>query len=170
MCKSSFTLWLLLILNLSAIAQTQSNCVCCTVDHRSFDFWLGEWRVYDTLGNQLGKNTIVKAEKGCLITENWRGVTGGTGRSMNYFDPQDSTWNQLWISASGTILNLKGKSDANRMTLRSELLRGQNNQPYHHQISWSLNPDSTVTQHWVILDEAKKVTAEAFKGIYIRED
>ena len=43
----------------------QDNCPCCTDNHSTFDFWVGDWVVYNTLNNVIGENKIVK-----LINEN----------------------------------------------------------------------------------------------------
>ena len=52
-------------------ASAQSDCACCTDYHKQFDFWIGEWNVYDTTGHKVGENSIVKLEKGCIINEHW---------------------------------------------------------------------------------------------------
>jgi len=41
-----------IVLTGSLIAQT--DCACCTETHKQFDFWLGDWIVLDTLGNEVG--------------------------------------------------------------------------------------------------------------------
>ena len=102
--------------------QSQAICPCCTTQHQLFDFWVGDWMVYDTTGNKVGENTIVKQEDNCLLSEHWRGAGGSTGRSYNYYDPSDSTWNQLWLDNSGTILKLKGSAGTNTMSRKSELM------------------------------------------------
>ena len=88
---------------------------------------------------------------------------------MNYFDPSDTTWNQLWVSSNGTILELKGEGGENIMSLSSEAVPGQNGRLIYHRITWSLNSDETVTQLWEVLNEEKEVAAEAFRGIYTKK-
>jgi len=148
---------------------SQTPCRCCTPQHEQFDFWVGDWIVYDTAGNKVGENTIVKLEGNCVLSEHWRGARGGTGRSYNYFDSSDHTWNQLWLDNSGTILKLKGSPGENTMSLKSELTIGSNNVKYYNRITWTRNKEGTVTQLWEILDPSDAVLSVAFKGVYKRK-
>ena len=151
-------------------AFAQDDCACCSEYHHQFDFWVGEWIVYDTAGNVVGENTISKLEKGCIISEHWRGAQGTTGRSYNYFNPSDSSWNQVWIDSNGSNLVLKGKAQPGIMKMKSELLPGQKVDWYYNQITWTRNPDNSVTQLWEILDKDENVLAVAFRGIYKKKD
>lgn len=142
------------------------DCACCTKQHQQFDFWVGDWNVYDTLGNLVGENTIEKLVAECVLSEFWRGKSGGVGRSYNYFNLADSTWNQVWIDASGSNLELKGKLIEGKIILQSELQPGQKIDWYRNRITWTPNDDGSVTQHWEILNKEGLVISEAFKGIY----
>lgn len=145
------------------------DCACCTEAYQQFDFWLGDWVVYDTAGTQVGLNSITKLEDNCILSEHWRGAGGGTGRSYNYFNRMDSTWNQLWIDNKGLSLTLKGKAEKNRMTLRSERVVGKNGGGYFNQITWTKNEDGTVTQLWQAVNSDGDVVRTLFYGIYKRD-
>jgi len=147
-------------------APAQSDCTCCTSHHAQFDFWLGEWEVFDTYGKKLGENKIIKLEKGCLISEQWQGSSGITGRSYNFFDAADSTWNQLWVDSQGNNLQLKGSASENQMILESKPSKNKAGQWIKNRITWTYNPDDTVTQLWELVDKSDKVQQVAFRGIY----
>ena len=147
-------------------AYSQQDCACCSEYHKQFDFWVGDWIVYDTLGNKVGENLIEKIEVNCIINEHWKSANGGTGSSYNYFDRSDSTWNQVWVDSQGGNLVLKGTGGDGLMTLKSKLLPGQKIDWYANRITWMLNEDGSVTQLWEILDKNDKVISTAFKGIY----
>lgn len=51
-----------------------------------FDFWVGEWDVHVAGGDFAGSNVIQRAERGCVLLENWTNARGGTGSSINYVD------------------------------------------------------------------------------------
>lgn len=116
-------------------ANAQSDCACYTDYYKQFDFWVGDWNVYDTAGNKVGENSIVILEKGCTINEHWKSSQGVSGRSYNYFDKSDATWNQLWIDSQGNNLELKGHAKTNQMTLSSELVHGQKIDYYRNRIT-----------------------------------
>lgn len=161
-----FILFIFAFLFAFSTSIAQSDCPCCSDAHKQFDFWVGDWIVYDTAGNKVGENTVLKLEKECIINEHWRGVQGGSGRSYNYFNKADSTWNQLWIDSQGNNLELKGKAETNKMTLSSELLLGQKVDFYRNRITWTKNEDGSVTQLWEIVDKEDELLSTAFKGIY----
>lgn len=161
------TLHLLLFIVFSLSAQ--DDCACCSEFHLQFDFWVGDWVVLDTAGNSAGENSISKIEGGCVISENWKGATGGTGTSMNYYDRQDSTWNQLWVDSNGGVLKLKGQFDQGKMILKSDLLKGQKVEYYYNQIVWEKNEDGTVSQLWEVYDDKNQLLKTLFMGIYHRK-
>ena len=99
------------------------------------------------------------------MRENWTSDTQ-TGTSTNYYNPIDSSWNQLWIDNVGTILKLKGYYITNRIVLTSDPIRGIKVPFYYNQIIWDKNKDGTVTQTWDVRDNTGKLIQRAFKGIY----
>lgn len=147
---------------------SQNECPCCSEHHAKFDFWVGDWVVFDTTGTQVGENLIVKLENNCIINEHWTGAKGLSGRSYNYYDKSDSTWNQLWIDSNGGNLVLKGKPIDNLMILKSNLKKGKRVDWYYNKITWTNNSDGSVTQLWEIFDGEDNLLNTAFKGIYRR--
>ena len=148
----------------------QSDCACCDPVHAQFDFWVGEWTVTNVNGNQVGENSISKMDGNCMLMERWKGGSGVTGTSMNYFDKTDSTWNQLWVDNQGTILKLKGELISGKMVLKSDLARGPQGGTYYNQITWTPNEDGTVTQLWEIFNQEEELIQTLFKGIYRRKN
>lgn len=163
------TILLLLLLVLNPSPETQDKCACCTPEHQQFDFWIGDWDVYNDQGVKIGENLVKPLEDHCIISENWQGVKGGSGKSFNYYNPDDQTWNQLWLSNSGNILKLKGTASKGEMVLKSDLQEGRNGK-FYNKITWTKNPDNSVTQLWEIMDENGNSVAQSFKGIYRRKN
>lgn len=148
------------------IAQNKTdNCACCSEFHDQFDFWIGEWTVYNVDGKEVGKNIITKQYDNCVLQEKWTSAAKNRGTSYNYYDKKDNTWNQVWIDNSGFSLTLKGKYNNGKMVLNSEMLEGKNGN-YYNQITWTKNNDGSVTQTWDIYNEKNEKKREAFKGIY----
>lgn len=154
---------------LLASASAQDECPCCTENHTMFDFWVGDWVVHDTTGAHVGDNTIEKLEDGCILSEHWRGAKGSTGRSYSYFNRTDGTWNQVWIDSKGGNLVLKGKAEKGKLVLQSDLQKGQRVPLYRNRVTWTANPDGTVTQLWEIVDDKDNVLSVAFLGVYKRK-
>jgi len=156
---------LFFVQSLTAQQQQEKQCPCCSESHNSFDFWIGDWTVYDVKGKVIGTNTIEKQYDNCVLQEKWTSSGKSRGTSYNYYDRKDSTWNQIWVDNSGFSLLLKGNYSNGKMILKSDLLKGKNGS-YYNQITWTKSADGSVTQVWDILNEENKKTQEAFRGIY----
>ncbi|MFV8225101.1 hypothetical protein [Christiangramia aquimixticola] len=147
----------------------QTDCACCTPNHSQFDFWIGDWEVFNEKGSKIGENLVKKLEDNCILNENWKGESGTTGKSYNYYDPKTETWNQLWLSNTGNILELTGSLENGKMVLKSEIQQGDKGE-YYNKITWTPNPDGSVTQLWEILDAQGNSINSVFTGIYKRKN
>jgi tetratricopeptide (TPR) repeat protein len=68
---------------------------------KQFNFWVGEWDVYNPQGRKDGTSSIQSFGSGCGLLENWTGTIGGNGKSINFYDAGDKKWHQYWIGAAG---------------------------------------------------------------------
>lgn len=89
---------------------------CASEEFRRFDFWIGDFRVvHPTTGVLLGENSVTTHLDGCMLMESWRSAGAGQkGMSMNFFDPSDGSWNQIYLDNNGLPANwppLKGGLD-----------------------------------------------------------
>lgn len=90
---------------------------CADAAHAAFDFWVGEWDVY-----QNGKDTLVahsKIEKlygGCAIRENWMPLKGTGGGSLSNLEPS-GRWHQTWLSSSPGRVEFDGGPVGGKMVL-----------------------------------------------------
>lgn len=86
-----------------------------------FDFWLGEWDVYQTsdLRIKTGFNHITRKAGDCIILESWESVGPHRGMSLNYFDPVAKSWKQKWVGSSQDITEFyDGKFENNAMQFK----------------------------------------------------
>lgn len=75
--------------------------------YRQLDFWVGEWDVYS--GQQkVGESSVQLILKDCVVFENWHGLQGGDGKSLNKYNNVTKQWEQFWASDSGTTNYFKG--------------------------------------------------------------
>lgn len=157
-----------------AVAQNQADTSSvhppCTENpvHRQFDFWVGEWTVYNAKGAQVGTNVIENMVGGCMLFENWTSARGGTGKSMNYWDPVDEKWKQVWSDSRGNIAYFEGGRSGDAMVLNGEwitsdgtssLLRG----------TWTPLEDGRVRQHFEQSLDYGITWTTWFDGYYTRE-
>ena len=82
---------------------------CATPEHAQFDFWVGEWDVYSTKGDQVAHSTIERLYNGCAVRENWKPFSGNSGGSLNAWDPASRSWRQAWVGSDGQWVEFTGR-------------------------------------------------------------
>ena len=93
---------------------------CATPEHRQFDFWIGDWDVYDAGDAQPSMR--IKVEKildGCALRETYQDVNGMLGESINFYDAGRKLWHQTWATNRGQVLLLDGKLESGSMAFRA---------------------------------------------------
>jgi hypothetical protein len=155
---------MLLSLFLLSVFMQSPSAQATPPEARHFDFWIGEWAVYQN-GQLAGHNKIVPIAGGNVLHENWKGASGTQGTSLNHYDPSTGKWHQSWVWQNGTTLpkrtgGLEGKS----MVLQGVQKTG--NGELTHKIAWTPNGDGTVRQHWQISRDGGKTWQTSFDGIY----
>lgn len=93
----------------NVLSKATSNAYPCrnNPQNREFDFWIGEWTVFQTgTDYPVGKQKIEKASGGCMVLENWTATNApGEGKSMNFISPKTNKWEQVWMGSGGVYLN-----------------------------------------------------------------
>jgi hypothetical protein len=142
---------------------------CAAAEHRQFDFWVGDWDVFNPAGSQAGTNRILSLLEGCLVEENWAG--GIRGRSMNAYDAAIGKWTQYWFDDSRTHLRLSGGLDGDAMLMSGErIFRRADGSSLLliDRIRWTPLPSGNVNQFWDIsIDGGKTFPIVAFDGTYV---
>ena len=132
----------------------------------SFDFWIGEWDVFDPSGQRVGSNRIQAVEHGFAIQENWTDASGGTGRSLNFVDPADGRWHQVWVDDLGRVTRYHGAWNGTAMALEGQRVDARG-RPSPTRCTFTPAPDGSVRQ--VIEDvDASGAYRVTFDGTYRR--
>lgn len=134
--------------------------------YRQFDFWIGRWNVLGRDGQKVGTNTVTKDQKGFLLTEKWTDVRGGTGTSINYYDPSEGHWKQTWVDAGGNVVHYRGRFDDGKMLLRGQLST-PNGVIVASRVSYSRNEDGSVRQLIEHSHDEGKTWSVYFDGRYV---
>lgn len=141
---------------------------CDSEVYHAFDFWAGNWDVYDPAGNLAGSNSIQREENGCVLVERWTGSDDNTGQSYNFYDPGLGKWRQVWISGGAVINYAGGLAESGSMLLTGTIAYRQGAlSPFTGE--WTLNEDGSVTQHFRQQDTATGDWSDWFVGRYVRK-
>ena len=154
------------------LEETNKNARPCEFSdaHRQFDFWVGDWDVFTPQGQQAGTNSIQKNEQGCVLVERWQGGGGGTGMSINYYDPGKEKWVQQWVASGASVIYLEGSlNEEGAMVLIGELTNrsGQKN-PLRG--TWTPLPDGRVRQLFEQTTDGGETWTPWFDGYYVRQE
>jgi len=130
---------------------------CSTPEHRQFDFWIGDWRVYKPDGAFVGVNRITQEYGNCVVHEHYVTGKGYSGESLNAYDAARKVWHQTWVDSDGLLLTLEGRWDGKHMVLEGAKQR----------ITWTPNADGSVRQLWEAQD-ARGAWTVVFDGRYTK--
>ena len=155
-----------LLLTVPLVAQAPRGCTA--PEYRQFDFWTGEWTVTVANGRVAGSNRIESILGGCALQEHWTSAAGGHGTSLNMWNAADSTWRQVWIDASGNLLELSGALRGKEMVL-SGTTRGADGRMQVNRITWTPAADGTVRQLWESSTDDGASWTVQFDGRYARK-
>lgn len=137
--------------------------------YRQFDFWIGEWEVFMADGRRAGSNSINKIESGCLLLESWKGASGGTGTSMNYYDAKQEQWVQVWVSGDATLIDIRGGLVGDSMVLVGTIQDATNPLGAPFRGTWTLMEDGRVRQFFEQGSVGEDTWTPWFEGFYVRQ-
>lgn len=140
---------------------------CASPQFRRFDFWVGTWNVTDAAGKSVGRNEITREELDCVIVERWRSASGGTGLSMNYYDPQTQRWTQHWVGL-GLLLTMTGGLENDAMVLEGPMQNLREHRVTTLRGIWTRLDDGRVRQRFLESTDGGKTWTQWFDGYYER--
>ncbi len=135
----------------------------------AFDFWVGEWAVHGAGGAYAGSNVIERAERGCVLIENWSSASGGSGMSINYLDKANGEWVQVWNGASGSQINIRGGMTEEGMLLIGTIHYVSNDSTLPFRGLWTPLPDGRVRQFFEQSADDGASWTSWFEGFYTRK-
>lgn len=91
---------------------------CMSAKFHGFDFFLGEWEVYDVGASKLkAHNSVTRMLDGCAIREVYSRIDGYVGESFSTYDSSRARWHQSWVTNRGELLLLDGGLKDGNMVL-----------------------------------------------------
>ena len=141
---------------------------CADAASRQFDFWIGDWDVFDPTGKSVGVNRIEPMYSDCFLHESWKGNGNFIGQSFNRYDASRGVWHQTWVDSSGTLLLLEGGLRDGKMVMSDAATPGKRDPKSVNEISWTPNPDGSVRQHWRATADGGATWKTVFDGKYVR--
>lgn len=95
----------------------------CTFNpvYRQFDFWIGDWDVFNSNGDPAGESHIELLLDSCVILENWKSSKFNyAGKSFNTYNSQLNKWQQTWVDDKGILTEYFGGLEGTIMILTTQ--------------------------------------------------
>jgi hypothetical protein len=127
-----------------------ASAPCDTAQHHQFDFWVGDWQVFDASTNQLvAFDRVEKHSQGCIVQQNLTMVTDlyrregvgyrMTGIGVNRFDGQ--SWLELWADNQWGAIVLRGMPSAGKAMVLTTIIPSRKRDL---RLEWEKRPDGSV--------------------------
>lgn len=110
-------------------AQEDNGDPCESAALHEFDFWLGEWQVFDKeTGKLIAYDRIEKDFGNCVVLQRWTSLddtfraesTPSRMRGMSLSGHNGNEWVQIWADNMGGTVVLRGGLDQGAMVLESK--------------------------------------------------
>ncbi|MDE3251420.1 MAG: hypothetical protein KGO92_01350 [Bacteroidota bacterium] len=120
--KKNFLCLILVTCFFSGFTQSNSTLSCSQNPvYRQFDFWIGDWDVYNLKGALAGTSHVERLLDSCVILENWTSTQAGyAGKSYNTYNTATGRWQQYWVDNRGGVTEyFDGHFENNTMILQT---------------------------------------------------
>lgn len=148
----------------TAQARTARVAPCQAMQYKEFDFWIGNWDVYDAKGAIQGHNLVTRDFAGCVLTEHWSSP-GQTGSSFSNYDSRTDRWYQNWVDSLGNMLMLRGRMQNGSMIMTGLRKTREGRMALERGI-WKPLPGHRVQQIWDYSLDGGKTWTLRFEGFY----
>ena len=157
----------------AALAQSNTpppNAGCPGPEYQQFKFWLGEWAVTTTNGGKpAGDSKIELMAAGCVIFEDWKSKSGGSGNSINVYDQADGKWHQTWVGATGDQVHYIGAWTGGKLEFRADDVATPQKQNVVLTMTFEPRPDGTVRQSGTMSTDGGRTFKPSFDLIYTKK-
>src|SRR4051812_30997676 len=87
----------------SPAEQSSTKPLSCTApEYRQFDFWAGDWDVFDAdAATKVAHVRVDRILDGCVLREEYEDTNGLKGQSLSSYDASKKLWQQTWVTNRG---------------------------------------------------------------------
>ncbi|HVX41740.1 MAG TPA: hypothetical protein VHB25_19420 [Gemmatimonadaceae bacterium] len=142
----------------------------CQADsaRRRLDFWAGEWKVETPDGKAAGHSVVEPISGGCGLLENWTDLQGGTGKSLNAYNPTLHRWQQFWVGQYGAVNEYRDSEwHGDTLVYRAESVNAAG-RPIALRLSFNPRADGSVRQFGEVSTDGGKTWKVSYEFFYRR--
>lgn len=109
-----------------ALKAANTTAACVAPIYHQFDFWVGEWDVFDVDSeDKVAHARIDSILGGCVLREDYQPKDGDEGQSFTIYDITRNVWHQTWVTSGGTLLEIEGTFGDSQVVLRGKNQKGE---------------------------------------------
>ena len=102
----------------AAFPQSENARPCTSSEFRQFDFWVGDWDVFEGDGAMpTARVRVDRALDGCVLRERYDDKEGLRGESFSIYDAARRLWHQTWVTNRAQLLTIEGAFTNGEMIL-----------------------------------------------------
>ena len=100
-------------------AVSEKHTPCSDGIYRQFDFWIGDWDVFDQdqPAKAVAHARVESILDRCVLHEIYEAADGHRGESFSIYDASRRTWHQTWVTDHGQLLTIEGGIQGDGMVL-----------------------------------------------------
>jgi hypothetical protein len=121
---------------------------CAAPEHRQFDFWIGDWDVFERgdAGRRVARARVSLILDDCVLLEEYDGADGHRGKSFSLYDTATRRWRQTWVTNRGEVLDIQGELDPGGAMVLSGFDRDPAGAPRQVRGRWIPERDGAVRE------------------------
>lgn len=142
---------------------------CGAADYHRFDFWVGDWDVFDTeaqTGSVQAHAIVQPIAGGCAIHELYEQNDGLVGDSILSYDGVRKRWQQTWVTNRGSFMAIAGDIKDGALVLEGEA-HLKNGTTVLQRITWQPQ-DAQVRESAVVSKDGGTTWSPAFDVLFRR--
>ena len=151
------------------------NSSCNDPKFREFDFWIGNWDVYDKSGKPAGTSKISLILDSCVILEEWTSVSNKntstyTGKSFNTYNIATKQWQQTWVDNTGNTTEfLSSETNTGQIIFHADKVISPDGKTFIRRLTFTKLNDTKVRQFGERSDDGGKTWAAEYDLEYRRK-
>jgi len=138
--------------------------------NREFDFWIGEWDVFQNgTAVKIGDSKIEAVSGGHALLEHWSSTRAPqTGKSLSSYNRTTQQWQQYYVGSFGRTTEYKGALVDGKIVMTAEVTLPNGTKTLNRGI-WTPNADGSVRQQFESSNDGGQTWQAGFDGLYKRK-
>jgi hypothetical protein len=145
-----------------------ARAACTAAPYHQFDFFVGQWNVYDAKGRFLGSDVVEKRLNGCVIYERYTNPDGSVGIGLSGYQAKNGTWHQDFMGDDGLVVLLDGSRGHLAAMVMSGVDYPADGTRRHDTGIWVVH-GAVVEETWTVSIDNGKTWKTQFHGFFHRK-